>query len=130
MEILDTAGQEDFSQLIAHWIRNYHVFLLVYSITNRPSFIAVSNIHKFISRHLEGQNVPYVLVGNKCDQEQIREVSTAEASVVAQQLDAEFLECSAKTRHNVDEVFHTAIRLFWRLNPVVAKKPKKRCIML
>src|SRR3989338_10868204 len=101
LEILDTAGQEDFSALIGHWIRGYQCFLLIYSITNRESFMAVSTIHKFISRHRENENIPFVLVGNKMDQENLRVVSTAEATVVAQQLNAEFLETSAKTKHNV-----------------------------
>lgn len=131
VEILDTAGQEDFSMLMGQWIRSYHGFLLIYSITLRSSFNTIPKIHKLVTRTRDTDTVPLVLVGNKCDLETKREVSTAEGQALAQQISAEFAETSAKTRHNVEHAFFSAVRQHWRMHqPSPEKRKRAICALL
>mmetsp|Transcript_9610 Transcript_9610/g.14476 ORF Transcript_9610/g.14476 Transcript_9610/m.14476 type:complete len:191 (-) Transcript_9610:74-646(-) len=132
LEILDTAGQDQFQTLRAQWIRQYDSFIIVYSVTDRGSFEGMPSFHKQILRAKETDTVPMVLVGNKCDLESKRQVQLAEGQALAQQLGAEFRETSAKTRYNVEDAFFSAVRLIWKYFPRedTQKKKKKGCILL
>jgi small GTP-binding protein len=132
LEILDTAGQDQFQTLRAQWIRQYDSFIIVYSITDRGSFEGMPAFHKQILRAKESEAVPMVLVGNKSDLDSKRQVQLAEGQALAQQLGAEFRETSAKTRSNVDDAFFTAVRLIWKYFPQEGHKQKKRlqCTLL
>ncbi|KAK7873199.1 hypothetical protein R5R35_006409 [Gryllus longicercus] len=96
LQIWDTAGQERF--------RGAAGALLVYDITNRESFNALAN---WLSdaRTLASPNIVILLVGNKRDLEDDREVTFLEASRFAQENELMFLETSAKTGENVEEAF-------------------------
>lgn len=109
IEILDTAGQEEYSALRDQWVRDCEVFLLVFSITSRSSFEQATTMRDFVLR-VKDREVPMVLVGNKSDLEDKREVSEQEASNWARQCKIQYVESSAKTRQNVDLVFFTAVR--------------------
>merc|ERR1712010_395827 len=103
LEILDTAGQEEFTALRDQWIRDCEGFVLIYSITSRPSF-------EQISVFKDQDRIPMMLVGNKCDLEEKREVSTQEGQDLARAFGANFKEASAKTRVNVEEAFYDLVR--------------------
>ncbi|KAI9336694.1 ras family-domain-containing protein [Obelidium mucronatum] len=94
------------------YMRTGEGFLLVYSITSRHSFEDISNFHAQILRVKDRDRYfPCVLVGNKCDLEQERAVSAQEGQTAAKQFGGvPFLEASARTRHNVDEVFYELVR--------------------
>lgn len=84
-------------------IRECTAFLLVYSITSRSSF---DSLAAWVDRIVRGKGEPtgpIVLVGNKADREDLREVSYAEADLLAQTYDALFFEASARTRFNVEQ---------------------------
>lgn len=130
VEILDTAGQEDFSMLMGQWIRSYQAFLLVYSITLRSTFNSIPKIHKLITRTRDTDSVPIVLVGNKCDLDTKREVAAAEGAALAMQIGAEFFETSAKTRHNVENAFFAAVRLHWRMVQPEQREKRRLCSLL
>lgn len=85
-------------------------FLCVYSITLNNSFEEAMSLHEHILRVKDTENVPFVLVGNKCDLEEDREVSTEKGSKLATDLKCPFMEASAKTKHNVIEAFETLVR--------------------
>jgi len=105
IEILDTAGQEEYTALRDQWIREGDGFLIVYSITQRATFERVEKFKYQISRVKDADDVPVVLVGNKADKMQEREVSAAEGQALARRMGCEFVETSAKTRHNLETAY-------------------------
>ena len=110
IEILDTAGQEEFTALRDQWIRDSEGFLIIYSIISRSSFEHVNSIMASIHRAKDEDNNVVMVVGNKCDLEHKREVSYVEGKRTADMMRAMFRETSAKTRENVEEAFYDAIR--------------------
>jgi len=74
LEILDTAGTEQFASMRDLYIRNGQGFVLVYSITSMQSFLDIKSMRNQICRVKGTERVPIVLVGNKVDLERDREV--------------------------------------------------------
>jgi len=113
LDILDTAGQEEYTALQSQWIRSGEGFVLLYSITDRSSF---EEVERFRSKILNVKDVsstkapPIVLVGNKADLQDLREVSTSEGQELAKIFNCDFFEASAKTRTNVQESFFQLVR--------------------
>jgi len=110
LDILDTAGQEDYSVLRDGYLRTGEAFVLVYDITDIKSFEEVHKFYASIERVKETGRFPLLLVGNKSDLEQSRQVSSFMGSQLASSWGAAFFETSAKTRHNIDEVFQQVTR--------------------
>ncbi|VDC06678.1 unnamed protein product [Peniophora sp. CBMAI 1063] len=104
LQLWDTAGQERFRSLIPSYIRDSTVAIVVFDITNRQSFMSTT---KWIDdvRSERGNDVMVVLVGNKADLSDKREVTLEEATAKAQQLNIMFMETSAKAGHNVKSLF-------------------------
>ncbi|GAA5822280.1 hypothetical protein JCM10212_004282 [Sporobolomyces blumeae] len=117
LEILDTAGQEDYTSLRSQWIREGDGFLVVYSTTSRSSFLRIREFIQQITRVKDSDRVPIVLVGNKVDRINEREVDTEEGTQLAKSLGCEFVETSAKTREGLELAYHTAVRLIQGQNP-------------
>ena len=109
LDLLDTAGQEEFSSMRGQYMRSCDAFLLVYSVTSRRSFESVDEFREQIIRAKgddEDENsCPIVLVGNKCDLEREREVGKKEGEEKAKVFGYPFLELSAKRGENVEESF-------------------------
>ncbi|VUC26132.1 unnamed protein product [Clonostachys rosea] len=111
VEVLDTDGQDEYKALRELWIREGEAFLLVFSITSRNSFTSVRSYCQQIQK-IKKSEVPLILVGNKSDLASTdREVSPQEAEALAKELNCTFIETSAKIPHNIDETFHSLIRL-------------------
>eukprot|EP01103_Thecamoeba_quadrilineata_P018055 TRINITY_DN667_c0_g1_i1.p1 TRINITY_DN667_c0_g1~~TRINITY_DN667_c0_g1_i1.p1 ORF type:complete len:188 (-),score=37.31 TRINITY_DN667_c0_g1_i1:99-662(-) len=110
LDILDTAGQEEYSAMRDHYYRNGQGFLLVYSITDRASFDEVSRFREQLLRVVDADKVPIVLCGNKCDLDAQRKVTTQEGQSLANAFHCPFFEASAKTRVNVDEIWFQVVR--------------------
>ncbi|KAJ2726695.1 GTPase Ryh1 [Coemansia sp. Benny D115] len=104
LQLWDTAGQERFRSLIPSYIRDSSVALVIYDITNRESF---SQTSKWIDdvRAERGADVIIVLVGNKTDLSDSRQVSTEEGEKKARDLNVMFMETSAKAGRNVKDLF-------------------------
>jgi len=104
LQLWDTAGQERFRSLIPSYIRDSSVAIVVYDITNRASFLSTS---KWIDdvRSERGNDVIIVLVGNKADLSDKRQVTHEETAAKAAQLNIMFMETSAKAGHNVKSLF-------------------------
>eukprot|EP00008_Paramoeba_atlantica_P011656 CAMPEP_0201482164 /NCGR_PEP_ID=MMETSP0151_2-20130828/6440_1 /ASSEMBLY_ACC=CAM_ASM_000257 /TAXON_ID=200890 /ORGANISM="Paramoeba atlantica, Strain 621/1 / CCAP 1560/9" /LENGTH=189 /DNA_ID=CAMNT_0047864719 /DNA_START=28 /DNA_END=597 /DNA_ORIENTATION=+ len=129
LEILDTAGQEEFTALRDQWIRDCEGFVIIYSITSRSSFEQISTFKEQVFRVKDADRLPMMLVGNKCDLEDKREVNTQEGQELSKQYGAHFKEASAKTRVNVEESFYDLVRMIRELDPsrvTSAKKTEKR----
>lgn len=86
-------------------------FLLVYSIAARSTFERIKRFRDQITRVKESENVPLMLVGNKCDKLTEREVSRDEGGLMAKALRCEFTETSAKTCVNVERSFYNVVRM-------------------
>jgi GTPase KRas protein len=86
------------------------LLLFLCSITSRPSFEQVSVFKDQVLRVKDKDKIPMMLVGNKCDLEEKREVSTAEGQDLSRAFGASFKEASAKTRVNVEEAFYDLVR--------------------
>ena len=110
LDILDTAGQEEYSAMRDQYMRTGQGFLCVYSITSRASFDEIRSFREQILRVKDADKSPMVLVGNKSDLEQERQVTTGEGGDLAKEFGIPFLESSAKTRVNVEEAFFQLVR--------------------
>ncbi|XP_058741995.1 ras-related protein RABC2a-like [Vicia villosa] len=106
LTIWDTAGQERFGTVISSYYRGAHGIILVYDVTRRETFTNLVGIWaKEVGLYSTNQDCIKVLVGNKVDKESERAVSKEEGMALAQEHRCLFLECSAKTRENVQQCF-------------------------
>jgi small GTP-binding protein len=135
LDILDTAGQEEFESLYDRWVRPAHGFLLMYSLTLKATFEEVQVLKDKIVRikdtmaeanGSEEAVIPMVLVGNKSDLEEDREVTHEEGKAIADKWGCAFFETSAKTKKNVHECTHQLIREIRTTRPDSTKKQKKK----
>ena len=127
LDILDTAGQEEYSAMRDQYMRTGQGFLVVYSVTSRSSFDEVVSFREQMCRVKDADDVPMVLVGNKCDLMGERQVTTAEGMDLAKSFGCPFLETSAKHRINVDEAFFEIVREIRSAEePEMMKKKQKK----
>ena len=130
LDILDTAGQVEFTAMREQYMRGGEGFIICYSITDRHSFmeaeeyrslilkvsqlsITLKFLFTFLSLQVRAQeNVPLVLVANKVDLSSTgqRRVRPEEGEDLAEKFHCPFLETSAAHRSHVDEVFQTLVR--------------------
>jgi len=109
LEMIDTAGIEEYAAMRDEWIRDGQGFILVYSVTSRYTFEFLQQIHQSV-RRIKPDNPTIMLVGNKCDRTQEREVSKADGAALARQFGCEFIETSAKNTQNIERLFINLIR--------------------
>lgn len=107
LTIWDTAGQERFNSTTRSFIHGSHGIVLVYDITNRQSFERIPFWLELVATQHVGKSSlpPIVLVGNKTDLEDIRQVSSEEACEYAKDNNFTFIEASAKNSTHVDAIF-------------------------
>ncbi|KAI4801009.1 ras-related protein RSR1 [Aureobasidium sp. EXF-8845] len=106
LEILDTAGTEQFTAMRELYMKSGEGFLLVFSITSSSSLKELSELRDQLVNLKDDPHVPIVLVGNKSDLEEDRAVSRAAAFAVSSGWgNVPYYEASARTRQNVSEVF-------------------------
>lgn len=113
ISILDTAGQEEYSSLRDSYIRSGDAFVIVYSIVSKASFLEANQFREEIYRVLDKdptEHIPVIMVGNKCDLESERQVSYEEVKELCDIWGIKFLECSAKEKININELYELAVR--------------------
>ncbi|GAA5806740.1 ras related protein 1b [Thamnidium elegans] len=133
LEILDTAGTEQFTAMRDLYMKNGQGFLLVFSITSSVTLTDLYDLRDQILRVKDGENVPMVLVGNKCDLEEERMVSREQSMELSQQWGGKpFYETSARFKINVDQVFYDLVRQINRQMPLKDKQKKRllKCSIL
>jgi len=116
LDVLDTAGQEEYSAMREQYMRTGEGFLLVYSIISRNSFDEISTFYQQILRVKDKDYFPIIVVANKCDLENDRQVAGHEGRELAKSFNCRFIETSAKQRINVDEAFYNLVREIRRYN--------------
>jgi len=134
LEILDTAGTEQFTAMRDLYMKNGQGFVLVYSIIAQSTFNDLPDLREQILRVKDCDDVPMVLVGNKCDLADQRMITTDQGEELARKFGGcAFLEASAKNKINVEQIFYDLIRQINRKNPVGPSKEKKKsggCVLL
>ena len=92
LDVLDTAGQEEYSAMREQYMRTGEGFLLVYSISSRQSFEEIQQFQQQILRVKDRDYFPIIIVGNKCDLEADRQV-TKQGMPAAHHLDSLLILC-------------------------------------
>lgn len=133
LEILDTAGTEQFTAMRDLYMKNGQGFVLVYSITAQSTFNDLQDLREQILRVKDTDDVPMILVGNKCDLEDERVVGKDQGLNLAKSFSCAFLESSAKAKINVNEIFYDLVRQINRKSPGSSNGKtggKKKCCLL
>ncbi|NP_001003744.1 GTPase KRas isoform 2 [Danio rerio] len=125
LDILDTAGQEEYSAMRDQYMRTGEGFLCVFAINNTKSFEDIHHYREQIKRVKDSEDVPMVLVGNKCDL-QSHNVDSKQAQDLARSYGIPFIETSAKTRQGVDDAFYTLVREIRKHKEKMSKEGKKK----
>ncbi|XP_076334293.1 GTP-binding protein Di-Ras2-like [Tachypleus tridentatus] len=112
LQITDTTGSHQFPAMQRLNISKGHAFIMVYSVTSRQSLEelkAIFDVIKEVKGDLEG--IPQMLVGNKCDESEAREVDSQQGQEQARRWGCGFMETSAKTNYNVKELFQELLNM-------------------
>ncbi|XP_058764950.1 ras-related protein RABC1-like [Vicia villosa] len=110
LAIWDTAGQERFRTLTSSYYRGAQGIIMAYDVTRRDTFTNLSEVWaKEIDLYSTNQDCIKMLVGNKVDKESDRVVTKKEGVDFAREYGCLFIECSAKTRVNVQQCFEELV---------------------
>ncbi|TSK67219.1 Ras-related protein M-Ras [Bagarius yarrelli] len=127
LDVLDTAGQEEFSAMREQYMRTGDGFLIVFSVTDKASFEHVDRFHQLILRVKDRDSFPMVLVANKVDLVHLRKITIDQGKEMAMKHSVRaflsthqksvtstitYIETSAKDPPmNVDKAFHELVRV-------------------
>lgn len=126
LDVLDTAGQEEFSAMREQYMRKGDGFMLVYSVTDPASYENMQSFHTQILRVKDKDAYPMLLVANKVDLVRQRKVSEEQGRALAAHLRIPYIETSAKDPPvNVELAFHDVVRVI-RQQPKEFKKQLKK----
>lgn len=146
LEILDTAGREDNRSIRNFYMENARGFVLVYSVCSLESFEYISALHEEVLGARVSENVPMVLVGNKCDLDRSgsdsnndakecafggdgvkepRQVTTEQGKELGRIFQCPFLETSAKDGTHIDDIFVGVVKEINVQEKFMKKKRRK-----
>ncbi|GAM20379.1 hypothetical protein SAMD00019534_035540 [Acytostelium subglobosum LB1] len=128
LEIMDTAGTETFLAMRDLYIRNGQAFMLVYSITSKSSFLDLESVKDQILRvkDMPVSKLPILVIGNKSDLENERQVQSQEAEKACAKWGLPFMETSAKTNMNISSAFECLVREMQKKTLGKNKSSKKK----
>lgn len=142
VDILDTAGQEDYAAIRDNYFRSGEGFLCVYSICEPESFANTTDFREQILR-VKGEteeNIPFILVANKIDLADKRQVSKDDGESRAKEWKVPYIETSAKTKENVNKAFYDLMAVIQSRKKAESKpgaktnekkkKKKRKCVIL
>lgn len=109
LNIVDTAGQDEFSVINRKDFHNINGFIFVYSVASRGSFEMIPIIRDKILNDLGTDNVPCVIVGNKSDLHLQRQIQIQEGRALAKEIGCSFVETSARHNENISRIFELII---------------------
>lgn len=136
-DVVDTAGQENYSHLRDGWVTDGEGFVLIYDISNKQSLECVKDLREYMSTIKDMEKIPVVVVGNKCDlpdspnadSKLYRQISKEQGKEVADKLNCHFMEVSAKDNINITECF-TLVAREMKENAPPPKSKKGFCTIL
>ncbi|QRV76380.1 small monomeric GTPase RhbA [Ceratobasidium sp. AG-Ba] len=128
-DIIDTAGQDEYSILNNKHAIGIHGYILVYSVASRVSFDMIQIIHEKILTYSGTPKIPCVVVGQKSDLVNARQVPTAEGEKLATSLGCAFTEASARNNQNVAKVFDLCLAQIEESTNPAPDKPSSCVIM-
>ena len=123
VEILDTAGEEDYQNMMDMWISFGEGFLLVFAINDKESFELLKSKHERVLKGKHGVKCPILLVGNKQDLEDERAVSYDDGKKLAESWGIEYIETSAKNNFNCKEAFERLAQKIVKSKVVPGPRP-------
>jgi len=130
-EVIDTAGQDEYSLLGAKHAIGIHGFVLVYSVASRKSFDMIQVVYDKIIDFCGVTDVPCVIVGSKADLQSSRQIDPAEGEKLAQANNAAWVETSAKNNVNVGKVFELCLAEIEKRAPSSQPEPPaKSCTIM
>ena len=115
MKIWDTAGQERFKSMSVGVIKMVDGLILVYSITNKETFKNLDTWMNSVKNIADLSSKPVIILGNKCDLNENRQVTYEEGENYAKNLGYHFYETSAKTGENVKEAFEDIFEQLYKI---------------
>jgi GTPase KRas protein len=133
INVVDTAGHEEYKDLRDTWIRENNLFVLVYSVNDRQSFHEIKEVKLEIDmcKLDDKKERKVILVGNKADSSDARErkVPKADGAMLAKEWGCRFTECSAKDAVNCNRPFHEMIRSIRSSKGFLMRKrnPQAKC---
>eukprot|EP00055_Hartaetosiga_balthica_P017485 m.117717 g.117717 ORF g.117717 m.117717 type:complete len:180 (+) comp9330_c2_seq1:152-691(+) len=128
IELVDTAGQEEFQSFRDATMDFGEAFIVVFAITDKETFIEAQALLERVERHFVDQETqPILLVGNKSDLEDRRKVSKEEAELYCSKKGITYIETSAKNNTSVKEVFQFVLRI---IRQGGRKGGKKKCVIM
>jgi len=130
LEILDTAGTEQFTSMREIYMKNGEGFILVYSVISQTTFKDLDDIHAQVLSVKDSDKVPMVLAGNKCDLEEKRVVRKEDGQAKATSFNVQFFETSALKKINVDEMFYHLVRQMRAVADAKPQKERRGCLLL
>ena len=98
-QIVDTAGEEDYQDMLNSWINSAIGFVLVFAINDPDSFEYLKTIREKIKKN-EAENKPTIIIGNKCDLGIKRKVTVQKAEEFCKSINCKYLETSALEDNN------------------------------
>jgi len=131
-EVIDTAGQDEFSILNSKHAIGIHGYVLVYSVTSKASFDMVQIVYDKIIGFCGVTDIPCVVVGSKVDLESSRQVSSQDGEKLAHEINAAWVETSAKTNLNVGKVFESCLAEIEKRAPHAGEPPQanRGCLVM
>lgn len=131
LEIVDTAGQEEFWSLVDSWIRPADGVILVFDMGNRQTFDELNKFHERILVCKDTNSFPMVIVGNKCDlSDEQKQIKKNEGRILAAMWDCAYIESSALKRVNDEACFHEIVRQIRRHQPIVTPTQTTCCSLM
>jgi small GTP-binding protein len=116
LDILDTAGQDDFAPVRSTYMRSGQGFMIVFAINDQASFNQVDGFQQQIRGAAESEDVPIIVCGNKCDLKD-RLVSKEDADNLCSECHLTYFDTSAMKNMNVAESFEELCRQMRKQNP-------------
>ena len=129
INFIDTAGQEKFRAISVNYLKGTDGVLLVFDITNKETFYLIQNWVEDIHQNNKS-NIGKILLGNKSDLEESRQVSKEEAEQLAKDLGCPYIEASAKTGENINETISEIAKLSYEYYKKLDESEKRRSIKL
>jgi small GTP-binding protein len=139
IKIWDTAGQEKFAVMAKSYYQRAHGIILTCAVNNTNSFYNLKNWLNSLKDNTNEEKIQIIIIANKCDLVDEREVSTEEIAKKAKEINAEYFETSAKDNTNIENAFNSIIdkvvrnvysktRTFSLTSPNNSGKNKRCCL--